>query len=71
MLRESYFSATSDKPLMYETIGACFDRLAHAFPEQDGLIVRHQNSRSNPVTYETGAKVGIQFEEDAARVLKD
>ncbi|UCI09247.1 ABC transporter ATP-binding protein [Mesorhizobium sp. B1-1-8] len=37
----------------------------------DDFIVRHQNSRSNPATYETGAKVGIQFEEDAARVLKD
>ncbi|TPI21547.1 MULTISPECIES: ABC transporter ATP-binding protein [unclassified Mesorhizobium] len=37
----------------------------------ENFIVRHQNSRSAPVTYETGAKVGIQFEEDAARVLKD
>ena len=45
MLRESYFSATSDKPLVYETIGACFDRIARAFPERDALIVRHQNIR--------------------------
>ncbi|TGQ96296.1 spermidine/putrescine ABC transporter ATP-binding protein, partial [Mesorhizobium sp. M4B.F.Ca.ET.203.01.1.1] len=37
----------------------------------ENFIVRHQNSRSSVVTYETGAKVGIQFEEDAARVLKD
>ncbi|TIT97150.1 MAG: ABC transporter ATP-binding protein, partial [Mesorhizobium sp.] len=37
----------------------------------ENFIVRHQNSRSSPVTYETGAKVGIQFEEGAARVLKD
>ncbi|RWM30783.1 ABC transporter ATP-binding protein [Mesorhizobium sp.] len=37
----------------------------------ENFIVRHQNSRSSPVTYETGTKVGIQFEEDAARVLKD
>jgi spermidine/putrescine transport system ATP-binding protein len=37
----------------------------------DDFIVRHQNSRSAPVTYETGAKVGILFEEDAARVLRD
>ncbi|MDX8528354.1 ABC transporter ATP-binding protein [Mesorhizobium sp. MSK_1335] len=37
----------------------------------EDFIVRHQNSRSGAVTYETGAKVGIQFEEDAARVLKD
>jgi spermidine/putrescine transport system ATP-binding protein len=37
----------------------------------DDFIVRHQNSRSARVTYETGAKVGILFEEDAARVLRD
>ncbi|TIV14512.1 MAG: TOBE domain-containing protein, partial [Mesorhizobium sp.] len=37
----------------------------------ENFIVRHQNSRSSAVTYETGVKVGIQFEEDAARVLKD
>ncbi|PBB99192.1 ABC transporter ATP-binding protein [Mesorhizobium sp. WSM3862] len=37
----------------------------------ENFIVRHQNSRSSPVTYETGAEVGIQFEEGAARVLKD
>jgi len=37
----------------------------------EDFIVRHQNSRSSAVTFETGAKVGIQFEEDAARVLKD
>ncbi|MGX7874742.1 ABC transporter ATP-binding protein [Mesorhizobium sp. ORM6] len=37
----------------------------------DNFIVRRQNSRSSPVIYETGAKVGILFEEGAARVLKD
>ncbi|MBS0470557.1 MAG: AMP-binding protein [Proteobacteria bacterium] len=45
MLTESYFSATADKPLVYETIGACFDRIADTFGERDGLIVRHQNIR--------------------------
>ena len=45
MLKESYFSATSDKPLVYETIGACFDRTADRFGNRDGLIVRHQNIR--------------------------
>ncbi|MGZ5932339.1 MAG: AMP-binding protein [Rhizomicrobium sp.] len=45
MLRQSYFSAISDKPLVYETIGACFDRIASAYPDRDGLIVRHQNIR--------------------------
>jgi fatty-acyl-CoA synthase len=45
VLTQSYFSATSDKPLVYETIGACFDRTADRFGERDGLIVRHQNIR--------------------------
>jgi fatty-acyl-CoA synthase len=42
-LTESYFSATADKPLVYETIGACLDRIADRFGARDGLIVRHQN----------------------------
>jgi fatty-acyl-CoA synthase len=45
MLRQSYFSATSDKPLVYETIGACLDRAADTHGERDGLIVRHQGVR--------------------------
>ncbi len=51
MLTESYFSATADKPLVYETIGACFDRIADRFPHRDGLIVRHQNIRWNYSRY--------------------
>src|SRR5882672_7690263 len=38
MLTHSYFSSLSDKPLIYETIGACF-------AGRDALIVRHQNIR--------------------------
>ena len=45
MLRQSYFSATSDKPLVYETIGACLDRAADTQGARDGLIVRHQGVR--------------------------
>lgn len=44
-MRQSYVSATSDKPLVYETIGACLDRAAESFGERDGLIVRHQGVR--------------------------
>ncbi len=36
-----------------------------------GFIVRHQNSRTGAAAFETGAKVGISFESDAARVLRD
>ncbi len=45
MLRQSYFSATSDEPLVYETIGACFDRVVDQHGSRDGLVVRHQNIR--------------------------
>jgi spermidine/putrescine transport system ATP-binding protein len=37
----------------------------------DNFIVRYQNSRSGAVTFETGAKVGIVFEDDGARILRD
>ncbi len=45
MLRQSYFSATSDEPLVYETIGACFDRVADQHGSREGLVVCHQNIR--------------------------
>ncbi len=53
MLTESYFSATSDKPLVYETIGACFDRIAERHGERDGLIVRHQDIHWTYARYRT------------------
>jgi fatty-acyl-CoA synthase len=42
VLTESYFHATSDRPLLHETIGACFGRIAETHGARDGLIVRHQ-----------------------------
>lgn len=51
MLRQSYFSATSDKPLVYETIGACLDRIADAHADRDALIIRHQNIRWSYAEY--------------------
>jgi len=47
----SYFSATSDKPLVYETIGRCFDRIADRHGGRDGLIVRHQDIRWSYAEY--------------------
>jgi fatty-acyl-CoA synthase len=44
-LRESYVSQTSTRPLLYETIGRAFDRIADAHPDALGLIVRHQDIR--------------------------
>ena len=41
----SYLSATSDTPLMGETIGDCLDRICARWPERDALISRHQGLR--------------------------
>src|SRR5262245_36409523 len=43
MLRESYVSQTSVEPLLYETIGHAFDRIADTYPDSAGLVVCHQN----------------------------
>jgi fatty-acyl-CoA synthase len=55
VLRQSYFSATSNKPLVYETIGACFDRAADLHGRRDGLVVRHQNIRWTYAEYRARA----------------
>jgi fatty-acyl-CoA synthase len=47
MTELSYVHGASDKPLIGETIGAHFDRIAARFGERDALIVRHQNIRWN------------------------
>jgi fatty-acyl-CoA synthase len=39
----SYVHGASDTPLIGETIGVHFDRIAARFPDRDALIVRHQN----------------------------
>jgi fatty-acyl-CoA synthase len=51
MLTESYFKSSGDKPLLRETIGACFDRIADRFGDRDGLIVRHQSVRWSYAQY--------------------
>jgi fatty-acyl-CoA synthase len=43
VLKDSYFKSPADKPLLRETIGACFDRIAETHGDRDGLIVRHQD----------------------------
>ena len=47
MTRLSYVHGASNTPLIGETIGVHFDRLAERFGERDALIVRHQNIRWN------------------------
>lgn len=41
----SYLSGTSEKPLIGIPIGDMLDEIAHRFPENDALIVHHQNIR--------------------------
>ena len=41
----SYVHGASDAPLIGETIGVHFDRIAARFGERDALIVRHQGVR--------------------------
>ncbi|WP_081948818.1 AMP-binding protein [Litchfieldella xinjiangensis] len=41
----SYVSGTSSKPLLGQTIGACFDATVERHAERDALISRHQGQR--------------------------
>ncbi|GAB4443478.1 MAG: AMP-binding protein [Chloroflexi bacterium OHK40] len=41
----SYVSGTSDVPLIGETIGDCFDRVAATFPANEALVARQQGLR--------------------------
>jgi fatty-acyl-CoA synthase len=45
MIQLSYVHGASDRPLIGETIGAHFDRVAERFGKRDALIVRHQQIR--------------------------
>lgn len=44
-LSTSYMCGDSSEPLIYETIGNYFDSIAEKFPDNDALIMRHQNVR--------------------------
>ncbi|CBL43840.1 AMP-binding family protein [gamma proteobacterium HdN1] len=44
-ITSSYQAGPASQPLLYETIGNCFDRIANTYPDRDALIVRHQNIR--------------------------
>jgi fatty-acyl-CoA synthase len=44
-LTQSYFCGTAQTPLLYETIGNCLDRTAAKYPDNEALVVRHQNIR--------------------------
>jgi fatty-acyl-CoA synthase len=41
----SYLSGPVDEPLLNETIGQCFDRIAATYPDRAAVVVRHQAIR--------------------------
>ena len=42
---QSYLCGQANEPLLYETIGACVERIAATYPDKEALVVRHQNVR--------------------------
>lgn len=45
MKKLSYTCGTSDKPLLGITIGDCFDQIVEQYPDNEAIIVTHQNIR--------------------------
>ena len=48
----SYLCGQAKEPLLYETIGACMDRITVTYPDQPALVVRHQNIRWSYAEYQ-------------------
>ncbi|MFK7733379.1 MAG: AMP-binding protein [Pseudomonadales bacterium] len=44
-LRESYLRGRNDQPLIDQTIGQYFNAIADKWPEEEALVVKHQNIR--------------------------
>jgi len=67
-LTQSYYYGESRTPLLYETIGNCFDRTVERYPNREALVVRHQKIRWTYRQYQTQVdrlatgllKLGIQ-----------
>ncbi|MFN3237528.1 MAG: AMP-binding protein [Pseudomonadales bacterium] len=43
--QQSYLCGAARQPLIFETIGACVDRMAQTFPDREALVVCHQDIR--------------------------
>jgi fatty-acyl-CoA synthase len=85
MTELSYVHGASDRPLIGETIGVHFDRVAARCGERDALIVRHQNIRWSyrelkeevdafaagllALGFEPGARIGIWSPNNAEWVV--
>ena len=53
MQTASYVHGASPAPLLGQTVGACFDDCAARFPDNDALIVPHQDIRWGVVNLTT------------------
>ena len=53
-LGQSYLCGEAREPLLYETIGACLDRIADQYPDREALVVRHQSVRWTFAEYREG-----------------
>ncbi|OUS24594.1 AMP-binding protein [Gammaproteobacteria bacterium 45_16_T64] len=42
---QSYLGGSASQPLLYETIGSCFDRIASKYPDKEAVVVKHQDIR--------------------------
>jgi fatty-acyl-CoA synthase len=42
---QSYLCGSAEQPLLFETIGNCFDRIAAQYPDREALVVKHQDIR--------------------------
>jgi len=40
---QSYLGGSASQPLLYETIGHCFDRMAAQYPDKEAVVVRYQD----------------------------
>lgn len=43
--QQSYLCGSASEPLLFETIGGCFDRIARSHAGSDAIVVRHQDIR--------------------------
>jgi fatty-acyl-CoA synthase len=50
--KHSYLCGPATQPLLYQTIGNCFDRIVATFPKHEALVVRHQGIRWNYREYQ-------------------
>ncbi|MCJ8274278.1 MAG: hypothetical protein MJK04_33380, partial [Psychrosphaera sp.] len=41
----SYLCGLTTEPLLFETLGNCFDRIADTFPDREAVVVCHQSIR--------------------------